>query len=128
MSELARPTGKKSWKFVWICISFFVGSALLDVSSVWLTRRNINSAQLEADEGEYYHLAGEMEAGKYSMNPRRVVGFTAILAALRMVFNDNLFSLQIAVTLIFSMVAPLMFLLVHRELRGMRCTAFTAAI
>ena len=57
-----------------IFLGLFLGSALLDGGMAYATRRNLTPAMLEADEREYYDLAGEIVEGRYEFHPRRVVG------------------------------------------------------
>ncbi len=97
-------------------VLLFLGSALLNLSFALATRRDLPPERLEEDEKEYYQLAGEMIAGRYHFNPRRVIGYVSTLAVLRSAFGDRLFLVQLAVTLVFSLLAPCVYLLARREL------------
>jgi len=72
------------------------------------------------DELEYYTYAGQVADGSYEFYPRRTVGHLLVLAALRKAFDDRLVPIQLAVSAIFSLTAPLAYLLARRELRDHR--------
>ena len=72
------------------------------------------------DELEYYTYAGQVADGSYEFYPRRTVGHLLVLAALRKAFDDRLVPIQLAVSALFSLAAPLAYLLARRELRDHR--------
>lgn len=72
---------------------------------------------LDADEQEYYNLAGNLLHGQYQFNPRRTVGHVFLLAIVRLITFDNFLATQWVITLLFSLSAPLMYLLVRRMTR-----------
>jgi hypothetical protein len=66
--------------------------------------------KLEFDEAEYYDLAGQLIHGQYEFGPRRVIGHPAALALMRLGLGDQIFRVQLCVSLIFSLTAPLTYL------------------
>ncbi len=108
-------------------VLLFLGSALLNLSFAFATRRDLPASKLEADEREYYDLAGEVVEGSYRFNPRRCIGYVCTLAALRSPFGERLFPVQLAVSLVFSLLAPCVYLLARREL-GQQRAAWTAGL
>ena len=83
-------------------------------------RGSLRLEQLEADELEYYTVAGRITDGSYDFNARRVVGHPLLVAALREAFGDRLAPIQLAISALFSLTAPLAYLLARRELRDDR--------
>lgn len=121
-TDLTRPV-----KALPVFIGLFLGSAFLDGGMAYATRRNSTPALLEADEREYYDLAGEIVEGHYEFHPRRVVGYVFTLAALRSAFGDRILTIQLAVSLAFSLTSPLTYLLARREL-GSQQAGLTAGL
>jgi 4-amino-4-deoxy-L-arabinose transferase-like glycosyltransferase len=74
------------------------------------------AAQLDADEAEYYHISGQILEGSYRAHPRRVIGFPVVLAGMQAVVGSSYMRVQALVTCLFGMTAPLLYLLVRREL------------
>jgi hypothetical protein len=66
-------------------------------------------------------------AGRYEIDPRRTIGFVLVLSALRAVIGDHLLGIHLAVAIIFSLVAPLTYLLARREV-GNRWAALLAGV
>jgi hypothetical protein len=95
--------------------ALFLGSVLLTWSVAYLTRANFTLPMLDADELEYYDLAGQVLQGHFDLSPRRVVGHTLVLAVLRKALGDQIFPIQLAVSALFSLTAPLTYLLARRE-------------
>jgi hypothetical protein len=117
MVPIASPAGRASRdKVLFVFLLLFFGSALLDGGFAYITRRNMTPAILEADEREYHDLAGEIIEGRYDVNPRRTIGFVLPLAGLRVAWGDQLFLIQLTLSLIFSLTTPLIYLLARREL------------
>ncbi|MEQ9548120.1 MAG: phospholipid carrier-dependent glycosyltransferase [Coleofasciculus sp. G3-WIS-01] len=82
---------------------------------------------LDADEQEYYRLAGELLHGEYEFQSRRTLGFVLILALFRLVTQENLIATQLLTTTLFSLVGPLMYILVRR-ITGHNLLAVTVAV
>jgi len=82
---------------------------------------------LDADEQEYYRLAGNLLHGEYEFQSRRTLGFVLILALFRLVTQDNLIATQLLTTTLFSLVGPLMYILVRR-ITGHNLLAVTVAV
>ena len=103
------------------CFSLiFLGSIVLSLSAALAMRAGLRPEQLDMDELEYYTIAGQVADGSYEFYPRRTVGHLLVLGALRKAFNDRLVPIQLAVSAIFSLAAPLAYLLARRELRDDR--------
>jgi hypothetical protein len=66
-----------------------------------------HARQLKFDEAEYYDLAGQLIHGQHEFGPRRVIGHPAALALMRLGLGDQIFRVQLCVSLIFSLTAPL---------------------
>jgi hypothetical protein len=98
------------------CLGLFVGAIFLTWSVDCSTRWNATRDKLEVDEAEYYDLAGQLIHGQYEFSPRRVIGHPAALALMRLGLGDQIFRVQLCVSLIFSLTAPLTYLLTRREL------------
>jgi hypothetical protein len=73
-------------------------------------------AALDADELEYYTMAGDIINGSFQLHPRRSIAFPLLLAAIRCIY-DSIYVVQIIVTLLSSLAPPLLFL-VARKLSG----------
>jgi len=103
------------------CFSLILlGSIVLNLSAALAMRSGLRPEQLEMDELEYYTYAGQVADGSYEFYPRRTVGHLLVLAALRKAFDDRLVPIQLAVSALFSLAAPLAYLLARRELRDHR--------
>jgi hypothetical protein len=73
-----------------------------------------NPSLLDADEQEYYALAGQLMHGDYTFNLRRPPIHLLVLAFLRHLTFDNLLATHLLVSLVFSLSGPLMYLLARR--------------
>ena len=89
-------------------------SAFVCVGAALALGLAVDVSLLEADEKEYYDLAGELIQGKYEFNLRRPPIHVLMLALLRLVSFDNLVATQVLVSAIFSLTGPLMYVLVRR--------------
>ena len=69
--------------------------------------------QLEMDEQEYYGLATQILSGQFEITPRRTVGYPLVLAGIRLISGDFLF-LQVVLSVLYSLSAPVLFLLIRR--------------
>jgi hypothetical protein len=96
------------------------GSIILSLSAAFAMRAGLRLEQLDGDELEYYSLAGQIANGSYELGPRRTVGHLLVLGALRKAFDDRLLPIQLAISTIFSLTAPLAYVLARRELRDNR--------
>jgi hypothetical protein len=127
---LARPgkgqaePGETGWSSIGLSVAraqWFFGillvSLAVQLSFAYVSRRHLTPTMLEADEREYYEIAGDLAAGRYEVNPRRTLGFPAVLCVLRMGLGDGILPLQIAISAAFSCVAPLTYWLATRVLR-----------
>lgn len=108
-------------------VLLFLGAALLNLGFALSSRKDLSPEKLEADEREYYDLAGEVLEGRYHFNPRRVIGYVFPVAALRSATGDRILLVQLAVSLAFSLLAPCVYLLARREL-GHQRAALTAGL
>jgi len=70
---------------------------------------------LDADELQYYLLAGDLLRGEYEFNPQRTLGYIGILAFVRLLTLDNFYATQIVIALLSTFSAPLTYLLVRRH-------------
>ena len=94
-----------------------IGSVLLNVSAALVLRSGLTVRQLDADEVEYYDLAGQINDGTYDFNSRRVLGHLLLLSPLRRIFDDRLLPIQLVLSTLFSLTAPMAYALARRELR-----------
>ena len=99
-----------------IFLALFLGSALINCGIAYKTRANLSPEMLEADEVEYFNLATQILEGRFEFHPRRVAGHSLLLATIREVVGDRVLYVQLVVSLIFSLTAPLTYLLARREL------------
>jgi 4-amino-4-deoxy-L-arabinose transferase-like glycosyltransferase len=107
LSKLGRP------KYLFLLllalsITFKVGVSLL------LIPLKSEPTLLDQDEQEYYYYAGDLLNGKYEFNSRRTLGHILVIAIFRLITFDNFQLTQLLPTVIFSLTAPLMYLLVRR--------------
>jgi Dolichyl-phosphate-mannose-protein mannosyltransferase len=103
-----------------VFLALFLGSVLLTWGMAYSTRWDATPSQLDVDETEYYDMAGEILQGRYEFHPRRVVGHLLALALMRGTLGDRIFPIQLAMSLVFSFTAPLIYLLARRELGSQR--------
>lgn len=94
-----------------------LGSLVLSLSAALAMKADIKPEQLDKDELEYYTISGQIADGSYEFYPRRTVGYLLVLGALRRAFEGRLVPIQLAISAIFSLTAPLAYLLARRELR-----------
>lgn len=98
--------------------SFLLLLTLSVVIRIWasltILELRANPSLLDMDEQEYYQLAGDLLNGHYEFNSRRTLGHVLILAAYRFITFDNFFATQLLPIIVFSLSAPLMYLLVRR--------------
>jgi hypothetical protein len=111
------------------CITLFLLAFAVNLTAMFAMHRAATPERLEADESEYYGLAGDMLHGDYEFNSRRVVGHVLILAGARWLSCDNMLALQTIITLMFSFTAPLAYLVARRfSANDARPTSLTAVI
>ncbi|WP_088892678.1 hypothetical protein [Leptolyngbya ohadii] len=98
------------------CFLFLLALSIVVRVGASLTVVGISSevASLDLDEQEYYNLASDLLQGQYEFNARRTLGHIVVLALYRWLTFDNLFLTQVLATVIFSLTAPLMYLLTRR--------------
>jgi hypothetical protein len=123
----ATSTSTGYMKTFLILVLLFAGSAILEMSVTFALRRDFTLANLEVDELEYFDFSAQLLAGRYEVDPRRTLGFVLILGALRVLLGDHLLSLELGVAIIFSLIAPLTYLLARREM-GNRHAALLAGL
>jgi 4-amino-4-deoxy-L-arabinose transferase-like glycosyltransferase len=99
-----------------------LGAALiLYLSAVLLLRPYDSVTTLDADEKEYWNLAGGLLSGGVdTLGARRTLPFPLILASLRSVVGDDYLRVQIALTVIVSFVPLLVYWLVRKHLQSER--------
>ncbi len=96
-----------------IVAALFTASALLNVLVGVLVCYRSNPEALDWDETEYWDMAGGILGGAWDFGERRTIGFPLIIAALRLVANNFLF-VQISLSIIAALSAPLLYCLVRR--------------
>jgi hypothetical protein len=92
----------------------FAFSALVNGGGLLLAPPPADPAKLDPDAREYFDLAGRILDGTYEFDSRRVLGHVAILAFFRLFTGANLVALQALVTMVFSLSAPMAYLLARR--------------
>lgn len=107
MDKLSQPRYLFLFLFV-LSVTIYVGTSLT------LVPLRTEPSFLDADEKEYYNLAGNLLQGKYEFNPRRTLGHVLLLTLFRGLTFDNFIGTQLLATVIFALTAPLMYLLVRR--------------
>jgi len=97
------------------------------VAATIILNRGSRPSILDADEQDYYILAGQLISGDYSFDVRRPPIHIAALAFMRLVTFDNLLATHVLAAAVFSLSAPLMYLLTRR-LTGHNQMAVTVGI
>jgi hypothetical protein len=82
------------------CLGLFVGAIFRTRGVDCSTRWNAMRDKLEFDEAEHCDLAGQLIHGQYEFGPRRVIGHPAALALMRLCLGDQIFRVQLCVSLI----------------------------
>jgi hypothetical protein len=107
------------WVQPWtILIGLYLAGLFINLLFGALYQFSADPAHLEADEGEYFHLSGQLLDGIFSLTPRRTLGYPLILAAIRSVSNNFLF-VQVVVCALYSLSAPILFLAVRKVTRSL---------
>ncbi len=99
-----------------VFFGLFVVSAILNVLVGVFYDYRPSPRALDMDEQEYYGLSGQILAGHWDLGSRRTVLYPLIIAGLRLI-DGNFWFLQIAVSILAALAAPLLYLLV-RQLSG----------
>ena len=103
------------------CAGIAILSLVLGLACVFAPRTKVTVDQLEMDEQEYWGQSSLIINGNFQqITARRAPGYPLLLAAVRAVVGDRYLPVQILTTAFFSLVAPLTYLLVARELRSER--------
>lgn len=96
-----------------VFFALFAGSAAINILVGLLHEYRPSAHALDMDEQEYYSLSGQILAGHWDLGSRRTLLYPLIIAGLRLIDSDFLF-LQIAISTIAALAAPLLFLVVRR--------------
>jgi hypothetical protein len=92
-----------------LVISLFVYGA-----ATVLLHRGDDPSHLDADENEYYTLSGQIIDGKYRFDLRRPPTHIFVLSAVRALTSGNFMYTRVFISLIFSFVGPLLYILVYK--------------
>jgi len=92
-------------------------SLCVDLGFGFAYKFRLSPDQLDADELEYYKMAGQMMGGTLHLTARRTLGFPLLIATVRSI-NDNFLFLQAVICALFSFSAPLLFLVVRKVTRS----------
>ena len=95
-------------------IYIFLLSLGLNIAFLLVSHVPTSPDSLESDAREYFDLAGHIVDGSYHFDSRRVPGHTWILASFRYFTGSNVKALQLLVTALFCLSAPLSYLLARR--------------
>lgn len=106
--------GESSSRVVRTFLQLFAVSCALNLLALFVFGAASSPDQLDADAREYFELAGDLLHGTYEFDARRVLGHAFILSWFRRITGDDLLALQAAVTVVFSLAAPLTYLLARR--------------
>ena len=106
-------------------VAIFAASLMLDLAIGLFYRFRTSPIQLEADEREYYDIAMGILSGQVSFTPRRSLGFPVLEAGIKALTN-NFIVLQSSIAAIYSLAAPLLFLLVKKLTGDARIAAGSA--
>lgn len=109
-----------------IFLLLFLASTLLNVLVGIFLKYRASPFAMDKDEQEYFDLSGQILAGHWDLGSRRTVLYPLILAGLRLI-NSNFLFLQVAVSAIAALSAPLLCLVVRR-LSGSAQLGLIAAI
>ena len=107
-------------------LALFLASALLNVLVGLLHEYRASPSAMDMDEQEYYGLSGQILDGHWDLGSRRTEPFPLIIAGLRQL-TDNFLILQIAISILAALSAPLLYLVVRR-LSGSARLALVAGI
>lgn len=109
--------GEKFTDRPWLAfIGLVVLSATINIGATLALGITTDIHQLDADEREYYLLSQDLLDGNYEFQSRRVLGHVILLAGIQALTGGNIVAEQILITFIFSLTAPLTFLLVRKML------------
>ena len=109
-----------------IFMLIYAVSLVLNIAIGLMFRFRTSPFQLEADEREYYDIARSILSGALELTPRRSLGFPLIEAGVR-ALTDNFIVLQSAIVAIYSLAAPLLYLLVRKLTGDARVAVASAA-
>jgi len=99
-------------------------SLAVDLGFGFAYKFRLSPDQLDADELEYYKMAGQMMGGTLHLTARRTLGFPLLIASVRSI-NDNFLFLQAVICALFSFSAPLLFLVVRKVTRSTGAAALS---
>lgn len=88
-------------------------SLIVDLVFGFVYKFRAAPAELEADELEYYNMAGSLLAGTFELTARRTLAFPLLIAGVRS-FSASFVLLQVAVAAFYSFSAPLLSMVVRR--------------
>ena len=102
-------------------------SFVVDLGFGFIFKFRVIHWQLDADEAEYYNMAGQIMAGMLQFTARRTLAFPLLLAGIRSI-SDNFVFLQATVAVLYSFSAPLLFLVVRKVTRSTAAGALAGLV
>jgi hypothetical protein len=122
MRNIQLPSGPKAH------VLFLTVFSIAVYVGVSLTLHRLDDpSHMDGDEREYYRLAGQLLDNSYTFSFRRTPIHLAILAVLRILSFDNLLATRALVAAVFSLSAPLMYILA-RQLTGRAAFGLTIGL
>lgn len=121
-ARLPRYVSPKNTFLFLLALSLFV-----DIGFGLLFKFRTIHWQLDADEAEYYNMAGQMMAGTLEITARRTLAFPLLLAGIRSL-SENFQFLQASVAAFYSLSAPLLFLVVRKVTQSLAAGALAGFI
>ncbi len=96
-----------------VFLVLFLASALLNVLIGVFHEYRVSPQAMDMDEQEYYAMSGQILAGHWDLGSRRTELYPLVIAGLRLI-DSNFTFVQIAVSVLAALSAPLLYILVRR--------------
>lgn len=114
----AQPRAARSHRFA---VLVGVLGVAVNVATVFLVRGGVTDDRIDADELEYWNLAGRLlDGGLHDYPSRRTLPFPLLVLTFRLLAGDDYFRVQLLMSALVGLTAVLVYHLVRRELGSER--------